>query len=229
MDAQQQQQRRFVGIDVGAETHVVAVVDEAGGVTLKPRSFGEDAAGYAALWAALGEGPKGVLVGLEATGHYWQNLVAHLLSRGVAVVLLNPLQTRRFAEGDLSRTKTDAQDALRIARLLQQKRPAVRALPDALSLELKEAVALRERLLEDWGAKKNVLHRLLDLGFPEFTRHVKDVGSELATSLLDRWPTAEAFRTARLKLRKALRLEPGNATVLNNLRILDANEPRAQR
>lgn len=37
------------------------------------------------------------------------------------------------------------------------------------------------------------------------------------------------FRTARLKLRKALRLEPGNATVLNNLRILDANEPRAQR
>ena len=37
------------------------------------------------------------------------------------------------------------------------------------------------------------------------------------------------YRTARLKLRKALRLEPGNATVINNLRILEANEPRAQR
>lgn len=36
------------------------------------------------------------------------------------------------------------------------------------------------------------------------------------------------YRTARLKLRKALRREPGNATVINNLRILEANEPRAQ-
>lgn len=34
------------------------------------------------------------------------------------------------------------------------------------------------------------------------------------------------YRTARVKLRRALRLEPGNVTVINNLRILDANEPR---
>jgi Flp pilus assembly protein TadD len=34
------------------------------------------------------------------------------------------------------------------------------------------------------------------------------------------------FKTARLKLRKALRLDPHNATVINNLRLLDANEPK---
>ncbi|AXK82918.1 hypothetical protein DW352_21785 [Pseudolabrys taiwanensis] len=33
------------------------------------------------------------------------------------------------------------------------------------------------------------------------------------------------FRTARAKLRKALRLDPGNPTVINNIRILDANDP----
>jgi len=37
------------------------------------------------------------------------------------------------------------------------------------------------------------------------------------------------FRTARAKLRKALRRDPGNATVINNLAILDANEPSVQR
>lgn len=37
------------------------------------------------------------------------------------------------------------------------------------------------------------------------------------------------YRTARVKLRKALRIEPGNATVINNLQILDANEPRRER
>jgi transposase len=168
---------RFVGIDVGAERHVLACVDETGGVLLKTLVFAEDAEGYAALGRALGGEETGrVLVGMEATGHYWQNLAAYLLARGVALVLINPLRTHRFSQEDLSRTKTDAQDALGIARFLQQKHPPVRALPDALTLELKEAVALRERLLEDWDAKKNALHRLVDLGFPEFTHHVKDVG-----------------------------------------------------
>lgn len=33
------------------------------------------------------------------------------------------------------------------------------------------------------------------------------------------------FRTARDKFRKALRLEPGNPIVINNIRILNANDP----
>ncbi|MFB1485477.1 hypothetical protein, partial [Corallococcus sp. RDP092CA] len=39
----------------------------------------------------------------------------------------------------------------------------------------------------------------VDLGFPEFTRHVKDLGSELACALLEKYPTAEAFRAARMR------------------------------
>jgi transposase len=37
--------------------------------------------------------------------------------------VLNPLRTRRFAEEELQRTKTDAIDALGIARFAAQKRP----------------------------------------------------------------------------------------------------------
>ena len=33
------------------------------------------------------------------------------------------------------------------------------------------------------------------------------------------------FRTARVKFRKALRLDPGNPVVINNIRILNANDP----
>jgi transposase len=55
-------------------------------------------------------------VALEATGHYWRNLFAALLAKGYAVAVLNPLRTRRFAEEELQRTKTDAIDALGIAR-----------------------------------------------------------------------------------------------------------------
>jgi transposase len=43
----------------------------------------------------------------------------------------------------------------------------------------------------------NQLHRVVDLGFPEFTRHVKDLSSSLATTLLEKYPTAHAFSEAR--------------------------------
>jgi len=60
---------RFVGIDVAAERHVVAVVDETDRVLLKATPFTEDADGYAKLFGVLG-GPPDALVAMEATGHY---------------------------------------------------------------------------------------------------------------------------------------------------------------
>jgi transposase len=73
---------RFAGIDVAAERHVAAMVDETGRVLCKPGGFGEDAAGYAHLSQLLG-GPKDCLVALEATGHYWRNLFVSLVAIGV--------------------------------------------------------------------------------------------------------------------------------------------------
>ena len=67
-----------------------------------------------------------MLVAMEATGHAWQNLFAVLVAEGFAVALLNPMRTRRFAGEDLPRPKTDAIDAVGIARFAAQKRPAHR-------------------------------------------------------------------------------------------------------
>jgi transposase len=183
---------RFVGIDIASQTHVVAVVDEDRQVLIRPTPFGEDAAGYAKLFEVLGS-PGGALVALEATGHYWRNLVADLLGRGFAVALINPLRTRRHAEEDLKRTKTDAIDALGIAFFAQEKRPAPTRLPNSETEEMKELVRLRDRIVQDFGDRVRQLHRLVDLGFPEFTRFVKTLDSELATAVLHEYPTAQAF------------------------------------
>jgi transposase len=183
---------RFAGIDIAAETHFVAVVDERSEPVTKPTSFREDAVGYEKLFALLG--PAGdLLVAMEATGHYWQNLFAALVAGGYAVALLNPLRTRRFAGEDLERTKTDAIDALGIARFAAQKRPVVTRLPDSATQELRELVRFRDRLMQDFGDRVRQLHRLVDLGFPEFTRHVRSLDSELASAILHEYPTAQAF------------------------------------
>jgi transposase len=130
---------------------------------------------------------------MEATGHYWQNLFAALAAAGYAVALLNPLRTRRFAGEDLERTKTDAIDALGIARFAAQKRPVATRLPDSATQELRELVRFRDRLMQDFGDRVRQLHRLVDLGFPEFTRYVRSLDSELASTILHEYPTAEAF------------------------------------
>jgi transposase len=183
---------RFAGIDIAAETHVVAVVDERGDLLVKPAAFTEDNVGYQRVLELLGE-PDGLLVAMEATGHYWRNLLATLAARGYQVALLNPLRTSRFAGEDLQRTKTDALDATAIARFAAQKRPAPTRLPDDASQELRELVRFRDRLSQDLTARTLQLHRCIDLGFPEFTRFVRAVDGDLATTILHEYPTAQAF------------------------------------
>jgi transposase len=197
---------RFVGIDVAAERHMAASVGEAGDVLLKPMPFTEDAEGYRTLFDRLGA-PTDTLVAMEATGHYWKNLFAALVAHGFTVALLNPLRTHRFAGEDLQRTQTDAIDALGIARFAAQKRPVATRLPDRATEELRELVRFRDRLVQDFGDRVRQLHRLVDLGFPEFTRYVRDLGSALATAVLRDYPTAAAFQGVSLRRVAGLRYD----------------------
>src|SRR4029077_18074928 len=80
---------RYAGIDIASETHVVAVVDGEGQVVRKATRFGEDAEGYARLLDVV-KPSDDVQVGMEATGHYWQNVYAHLVAHGVKVTVINP-------------------------------------------------------------------------------------------------------------------------------------------
>jgi transposase len=190
---------RFVGIDIASEKHFVAIVDEASAMLEKSTGFTEDSNGYEKLFKLLGPAEGVALVAMEATGHYWKNLFAALTAKGFKVALINPLRTRRFAEEDLQRTKTDAIDALGIARFAVQKRPAVTRLAESATEDLRELVRLRDRLMQDLGDRVRELHRVVDLGFPEFTHHVRSLDSELATSILKEYPTAQAFVGLRPK------------------------------
>jgi transposase len=183
---------RFAGVDIASETHLVAVVDETCEILVKPTAFTENAEGYSRLISLLGP-PGDILIAMEATGHYWKNLFAALAAGGYSIALINPLRTHRFAQEDLERTKTDAIDALGIARFAAQKRPATTRLPDLATEELRELVRHRDRLVQQFGDRVRQLHRLVDLGFPEFTRYIRSLDSELASAVLHDFPTARAF------------------------------------
>ncbi|HTT75756.1 MAG TPA: IS110 family transposase [Candidatus Binataceae bacterium] len=184
----------FAGIDIGSERHMVAIVDQSGAVLLRATAVTEDATGYKRLLELLGSASD-CLVAMEATGHYWRNLFAALVTAGFKIALINPLRSSRFAEEELQRTKTDAIDAPGLARFAAQKRPSITQLPESALLELRELVRLKDQLIQQFGDRVRQLHRAVGLGFPEFTRHVRTLDSQLAISLLARYPTAAALRT----------------------------------
>ena len=195
----------FAGIDIASERHVLARLDATGTPIGRPVAIAEDRAGYDALLAALG--PPPALIAMEATGHYWKNLFAVLTAAGHDVALLNPFAARRFQDASLERTKTDVIDAEGLARLAFEKRPVPTRLHDEAAESLRELVRHRDRLRQDFDDRVRQLHRLVDLGFPEFTRYVRSLDSMLATALIAEYPTAQAFARANPRRLAKLRYD----------------------
>ena len=92
-----------------------------GNVLLKPIKVLASAEGFTAFEARLRQlGDKtALLIGLEASGHYWMSLWRFLLERDWQVQVFNPVLSSKSARTHLRGRKTDADDALFIARTVR--------------------------------------------------------------------------------------------------------------
>ena len=87
----------FVGIDISKFKHDCVVIDEIGDVILPSWSFNNDREGFSLLRERLRGLGDEVKIGLEATGHYGQNLKLFLEANGFSFMEFNPLLVSRFA------------------------------------------------------------------------------------------------------------------------------------
>ncbi len=112
----------YLGIDISKKTFDVALLSADG--QPKHKKFANDPEGFSQLDIYL----KGQLVTelhacLEATGHYGHALSRHLFEAGHKVSVVNPAGPNAFARAQLSRTKTDKADAIRIAQFCRAHQP----------------------------------------------------------------------------------------------------------
>lgn len=142
----------FVGIDVSK-----ARLDVAVSPTEKRWSVAQSPEDHAALARRIKE-IEPALVVLEATGGLEMPIAAELAALGLQVAIVNPRQARDFAKAAGKLAKTDAIDALMLARFAQAMRPAARPLPDPQAQELKAILARRRQLITMITAEKNRLH-----------------------------------------------------------------------
>ena len=196
----------FVGVDIGKSFHCAAAINGRGNVLLKPVKVLASAEGFAAFEARLRQlGDKtAVLIGLEASGHYWMSLWRFLLERDWQVEVFNPVLSSKSARTHLRGRKTDADDALFIARTVRDG-DFIPFQPGKEDTEQLKLLCRQRRFVShELANAKRRLTGLIDLSFPEFSGHFENNHSKAAHAVLKAAPSAAGI--ARLSLRRLERL-----------------------
>ena len=166
--------RHVVGIDIGLQTHAAAGFTTAGCAFGRNLSFPNHHAGVDRLEKELLKplgGPKKVLLGMEATGHYWMPIYFELKRRGYHSVVINPIQTHGEFRTRIRKTKTDKLDARSIARLLLNGKALAARIPDEKVFALRLQTRHRWRLIDLSSDLVRFAYSLIDRLFPEFHGH----------------------------------------------------------
>ena len=163
----------FIGIDVSK-----AQLD----IFVRPLASRESVSNEAAGIKTLVERArklKPALIVLEATGGVERAVTRALASAELPVVVVNPRQVRDFAKATGQLAKTDTIDAEILARFAEAVRPALRALPDELSLELRALIARRRQITEMIVAESNRLSAASKSVSKRIDAHIRWLEAEL--------------------------------------------------
>lgn len=191
----------YVGVDIGKSKHAAAAVGDAGATVMPPRLFTQDAGGFASFFGALKEcgGPESVVVGMEATGHYWKVLRHALVANQYRVDVINPLITSREASADVRGRKNDKLDALAIANVMRKggysSAPTAQAATDTLKALARHRRALVRR---SSNAKRRLIAEL-DVAFPEAAKTLGDLFSATSLAVIKAFPSARLVAGANIR------------------------------
>ena len=169
------------------------------GTDVKPFSFPNSGTGFFEFWERISRAREihrldEIVFGYESTGPYGEALVHFMKARGVRLVQVNPMHTKRVKElqGN-SPNKTDQKDPKIIADIIELGRTLTVVIPEGPAAELRRLTQARERSTERHAALVNQLQALLAIIFPEFLQVVKNVKTVTAHYLLKHCPTPQGL------------------------------------
>jgi transposase len=115
-------------------------------------------------------------IGMEATGHYGNNLMRFLHEHNFSFMVLNPYLTEKFRQASsLRKTKTDKIDARIISKVLLSVDYQTYSSKSYHILSLKSLTRFRFRLIEARTKLKVSVQNILDLTFPEFPKYFSNL------------------------------------------------------
>ena len=184
----------YAGIDIAKRNHEASVIDASGQSLMDSLSFPNSQAGcekFCQLLERLNIPQHDLIIGMEATGHYWLAIYAYLTENGYTVHVINPIQSDAFRRMSIRQTKTDAIDALLIAQVIRFGQYSTTTLSEENIIALRQLSRYRLALVDICGDSKRRVIALLDQVFPEYERLFCDMFGTSSRELLLRCQTPE--------------------------------------
>lgn len=160
----------IVGIDIAKRFHEAAIIDRLGNVIVKRIRFANSHGGFLKLMDAVRKLNAPVEFGMEATGHYWLPLYAHLRQAGQSVHVINPLQSDALRSMFIRKTKNDTIDALIVAEIIRFGRYCETQVAPENIQALREFCRQRFFIVDTASDFKRKIIALLDQTFPKYEK-----------------------------------------------------------
>ncbi|WP_338952796.1 IS110-like element ISFnu4 family transposase [Fusobacterium nucleatum] len=184
----------LLGIDIAKLNHVASCIDSSTNeIVFSNFKFKNDFIGFSALLDKIETfDTKNLIIGLESTSHYGENLINFLFKQHFKVALINPLQTSHLRKANIRDAKNDNLDSLNIAKSLIFAKLSFISEKNINCFSLKKLTRFRSSLIKQRSKAKIQLTSLLDLLFPELQYLFKSkIHSKAIYSLLKKYPSAE--------------------------------------
>jgi transposase len=186
----------YVGIDIAKLNHFASAISSDGEILMEPFKFTNDGDGFQLLVSKLDllePRSDSLIIGLESTAHYGDNLVRYLVASDFKVCVLNPIKTSTMRKNNIRKTKTDKVDTYIIAKtLMMQDSYRFVTFYDLDLMDLKQLGRFRQKNIKQRTRLKIQLTSYVDQVFPELQYFFKSgLHQKSVYALLKEAPTPQ--------------------------------------
>lgn len=191
----------YVGVDIAKLNHFASALSSDGEVLMEPFKFTNDNDGFQLLVSKLESFDKNsIIIGLESTAHYGDNLVRYLVTGNYKVCVLNPIKTSVMRKNNIRKTKTDKVDTFIICKtLMMQESLRFMTFYDLDLMNLKTLGRFRQKTIKQRTRLKIQLTSYVDEVFPELQYFFKSgLHQKSVYALLKEAPTPEVISSMHM-------------------------------
>ncbi len=193
----------YVGIDIAKLNHFASAISSDGEILMEPFKFTNDGDGFRLLVSnleSLSDDKDSIIIGLESTAHYGDNLVRYLVACYYQVCVLNPISTSSMRKNNIRKTKTDKVDTYIIAKtLMMQDSFRFVSFSDLDLMDLKSLGRFRQKTIKQRTRLKIQLTSYVDEVFPELQYFFKSgLHQKSVYALLKEAPTPNAIASMHM-------------------------------
>lgn len=193
----------YVGIDIAKLNHFASSISSDGEILMEPFKFTNDGDGFQLLASKLDlleSRDDSLIIGLESTAHYGDNLVRYLVANDFKVCVLNPIKTSTMRKNNIRKTKTDKVDTYIIAKtLIMQDSYRFMSFYDLDLMDLKQFGRFRQKTIKQRTRLKIQLTSYVDQVFPELQYFFKSgLHQKSVYALLKEAPTPKAIASMHM-------------------------------